>query len=265
MPFFDFVARVALRDLVPAGMGVVVVVGRTSTEERAGRVSAGSDEKGMSWWDTGTERRLASRGGSVGKRSFRVAVLAREGRGGGEDIVDDFEWREGFEADAAANGSRSTRVVGDARLSLRARGGGFWRELRTFWEAGRGEGGACLVGTMFASLRRSEYSWMDSREGRWYSMVIFECRLELVMIAGKKKNTTQPSPCPFSVSTSPPSKSRQSSSTTPQTSSTTPPYTSTPTSHSTRPPMARSTVPTTARSPPPSSCGSMPSISSSSA
>lgn len=58
----------------------------------------------------------------------------------------------------AANGSWSARVVGGAeeRLCLRARGGGFWRELRTLSEegvfdlkaggGGGGGGGACLVG-----------------------------------------------------------------------------------------------------------------------
>lgn len=139
MPFFDFVTRVPLRDLEGAG-------GNTSTGGRGSAGSTGSGgDAGM-----GAERRLESMVvvGWEGKRSLRVAVLAREGRGGGEVVIG-----------GAAKGSWEE--------SFRARGFGFWRELRTF-------GG--LEVAMLASLRRSEYSWMDSREGRWYSTVIFDCR-----------------------------------------------------------------------------------------
>ena len=149
MPFLDLVARVPLRDLVPEEK-----VGRASAEERAGRGSGGSGEKGRSGAEMGTERRLAATVAGVGKRSLRVAVFAREGRGGGAAMGDDF---------AGANGSWSTRVVGgtDAEaLCLRARGGGFWRELRTLGEpstgvfdlkAGGGGGGGGRAGTKAGS------------------------------------------------------------------------------------------------------------------
>lgn len=150
MPFFDLVARVPLRDLVPEGMVVEDAVVRISTEDVEGRESGGS-AKGMSGGDTvaGTERRLAAMVALVGKRSLRVAVFAREGRGGGEVIVGDFE--------CTAKGSWSRRdgcCVDDERLCLRPRGCGFWSELRTlggestgvFDLKDGGGGGACLVG-----------------------------------------------------------------------------------------------------------------------
>lgn len=73
--------------------------------------------------------------------SVRVAVLARDGRGGGgvipEGFLDEFEYCWGAEPGVAegeaAKGSCSTRVDGgvEGRECLRARGGGFWSELRT--------------------------------------------------------------------------------------------------------------------------------------
>lgn len=155
MPFFDLSATVPLRDLVPVEAG-----GRGSAE---GRVSSAAKGRSRGVGVAGTERRLAW---GVGKMSLRVAVLAREGRGGGATME---------EEEASAKGSWV-----EERLCLRVRGGGFWRELRTgvFDLKVGGGGGACLVGVSPASLRRSEYSWMDSLEGRWYSMVIFDCRFE---------------------------------------------------------------------------------------
>lgn len=101
--------------------------------------------------------------------SFSVAVLAREGRGGGDAIPDCLrEVIDGEELDTAvagaktaAKGSWSTpRPVDggvEGRECLRARGGGFWRELRTrgglasTWDAfalraATGGGGAGLDG-----------------------------------------------------------------------------------------------------------------------
>lgn len=145
-------------------------------------------------------------GGSEGKRSFSVAVLALEGRGGGEAMMplvlaeEVVVWDKGpFVLVLAAKGSSSATLGGaDGRLSLRALGGGFWRELRVlegvregeFSEVGvfvrnDGGGGACLAGAKgvcfaasaawrFDSARRALYSWMDSREGLWYSTVTFD-------------------------------------------------------------------------------------------
>jgi len=130
--------------------------------------------------------------------SVRVAVLARDGRGGGEVIpegMDKFACRgaePGMAEGEAANGSCSTRVDGgvDGRECLRARGGGFWSELRTRGGVplegdlrAVGGGGAALVGTTSLAARaawlsRSLYSWMDSLEGRWYSTVILDWRLD---------------------------------------------------------------------------------------
>lgn len=185
MPFFDFATTVPLRDLVPEEK---VEGGRASVEDMEGKASSVAKGRSSEVMGAGTERRLvAGEEDEEGKMSLSVAVLAREGRGGGggETMV---------VVAAAANGSLSTRAGGgaDERLCLRARGGGFWRELRTRSEGvfdlkeggGGGGGGACLVGWnavgsfKLASLRRSEYSWMDSREGRWYSIVILDCRLE---------------------------------------------------------------------------------------
>lgn len=150
--------------------------------------------------------------------SLRVAVLLREGLGGGGEVPVDIPfdlrviskecWRGsslgfGF----AAKGSCWT-ILGEGLLAetgLRTRGFGFWRELRTLGGMGldggeesigavgvfalkeEGGGGAaregmygeCLAASAawrFASARRAEYSWMDSREGRWYSTVIFDWR-----------------------------------------------------------------------------------------
>jgi hypothetical protein len=84
--------------------------------------------------------------------SFRLAVLAREGRGGGDvlaDIDPDFcDFRccvRGLSFAFAAKGSCSTiRGDGDTdvRLFLRARGFGFWRELRVLAGGGADAGGA---------------------------------------------------------------------------------------------------------------------------
>lgn len=155
MPFFDLVARVPLRDLVPEEM-LGGALARTSAEAREGNESWGSGDKGWSSGVTvaGTERRLVAGVEEDGKMSLRVAVLARDGRGGGEVIWEDLE-RDG------ANGSWSTREGGgveEERECLRARGGGFWSELRTLCGGGEDEsmgvfdlnegggGGACLVG-----------------------------------------------------------------------------------------------------------------------
>lgn len=156
MPFFDLVARVPLRDLVPEEM-LGGALEKASAEEREGKESWGSADKGGSSGETvtGTDRRLVAGVEGDGKRSLRVAVLAREGRGGGEAMAAD-----GLES--GANGSLSPRAGGgvvDERLCLRARGGGFWRELRTLGEEAErevstgvfdlkegGGGGACLVG-----------------------------------------------------------------------------------------------------------------------
>ena len=135
--------------------------------------------------------------------SFRLAVLAREGRGGGDVLVAigpdfcDFKcW--GLSLTLAAKGSCSM-IRGDVKLCLRARGFGFWRELRILggvgadaggagedsvgvlerevdWEGG---GGACLEGIKAVDLaastlwcsKRAWYSWIEAREGRWYSTV----------------------------------------------------------------------------------------------
>lgn len=102
--------------------------------------------------------------------SFKVAVLAREGRGGGDAIPDCFkeviDGGEELDMDVAvgktaAKGSWSTpRTVDggvEGRECLRARGGGFWRELRargvlpSTWDAfalraATGGGGAGLDG-----------------------------------------------------------------------------------------------------------------------
>ena len=119
----------------------------------------------------------------MGKISFRLAVLAREGRGGGEvpgrlppftfwtwvDIGE--EAKESWEgATLAAKGSFS-RMRGDAipldvRECLRALGLGFCNELRTLWpgEASGvfdlwpwGGGGGGLEGVNLSS-RRALYS-----------------------------------------------------------------------------------------------------------
>lgn len=84
--------------------------------------------------------------------SFRLAVLAREGRGGGDvpvAIDPDFcDFRccvRGLSFAFAAKGSCSTiRGDGDTdvRLCLRARGFGFWRELRILAGGGADTGGA---------------------------------------------------------------------------------------------------------------------------
>lgn len=159
MPFFDLVARVPLRDLVPEEM-LGGALERASPEEREGRDSWGSAVKGRSSGVTvtGTERRLVAGAEVFGKRSLRVAVLAREGRGGGEAMGGDLA-RDGFEGEAAANGSWSPRGGGgvdEERLCLRERGGGFWSELRTLAAEGvfdlkeGGGGGACLVGSNVA-------------------------------------------------------------------------------------------------------------------
>lgn len=99
----------------------------------------------------GEERRRAARALGAGNMSFKVAVLAREGRGGG-DVVFAIPFllttcpKESIEAALAAKGSCSViRAVGvtDVRLCLRFRGLGFWRELRT---RGGLEGGGDSVG-----------------------------------------------------------------------------------------------------------------------
>lgn len=134
--------------------------------------------------------------------SFSVAVLAREGRGGGDVPVfaplDLFiAGTESVICALAAKGSCSgTRAVAvevtEDRLCFRARGFGFWSELRTrggvgleltggasvgvFERTDVGGGGACLEGTngvylaasaawRLDSARRALYSWMDSLEG----------------------------------------------------------------------------------------------------
>ena len=160
MPLFDFIARVPLLDLVPEeGAADGGGDGATSFKGMDGIVSEGSAGKceSMRGELEGTERRLAERADWLDRyMSLRVAVLARDGRGGGEVIPEGFLDRFGCwggdpgmaEGEAtAAKGSWSTRVDGgvEGRECLRERGGGFWRELRT--RAGlEGGGGAGLVG-----------------------------------------------------------------------------------------------------------------------
>ena len=80
--------------------------------------------------------------------SVRLAVLARDGRGGGGEVVvmGGLSLRL-LEREGAAKGSRSTGCV------VCLRGGGFWSELRTLggvpdeFLASGGGGGACLEGT----------------------------------------------------------------------------------------------------------------------
>jgi hypothetical protein len=126
---------------------------------------------------TGTDSRLVAMMELVARMSLRLSVLAREGRGGGDDMPLGFEDRVLRAAEVrvepgdvvAANGSWSTRVGGgvdDGKLCLRARGGCFWRELRTRGGVAEpeptepstgvfdlkeadwvGGGGACLVGS----------------------------------------------------------------------------------------------------------------------
>jgi hypothetical protein len=123
----------------------------------------------------------------VGKRSFKVAVLAREGRGGGDVPAIPLD----------AKGSCSvSRGEGPADDKLCLRGFGFCKELRTLGEAGGGDevggwdsvgvfdlkddkvggGGGGLEGMKgvylaasaacrLASARRALYSWIDSLDG----------------------------------------------------------------------------------------------------
>lgn len=83
MPFFDLAATVPLRDLVPEDM---VEGGRTSVEDTEGNESSVAKGRSRGRTVAGTERRLEAGVEGVGKRSLRVAVLAREGRGGGDTI-----------------------------------------------------------------------------------------------------------------------------------------------------------------------------------
>lgn len=81
----------------------------------------------------------------MGKRSFRLAVLAREGRGGGEEPFAFWTWadiagegKESWEAPMLAAKGSCSRMRGDAipldvRECLRALGLGFCSELRTLW------------------------------------------------------------------------------------------------------------------------------------
>lgn len=86
-------------------------------------------------------------GADPGNISLRLAVFAREGRGGGEAVVaigpDLCVLRcliRGVSKELAAKGSSSTiRGEGEdveVRLCLRVLGLGFWSELRTRGEAG---------------------------------------------------------------------------------------------------------------------------------
>lgn len=125
-------------------------------------------------------RRKVSSLGEV-QRSFSVAVLAREGRGGGEEgganpldlfMVGTESVLCALAAKGSCSGMRAVTVdeVPEDRLCLRARGLGFWSELRTrVGEAGEdvsvgvferagvawGGGGACLEGTKGVYLAAS--------------------------------------------------------------------------------------------------------------
>lgn len=82
----------------------------------------------------------------MGNRSFRLAVLARDGRGGG--AVPFMRMLSPLLVRLAAKGSRSMFLdtLGVGKLCFR--GGAFWRELRTrgSFLATDGGAGACLEG-----------------------------------------------------------------------------------------------------------------------
>jgi hypothetical protein len=143
--------------------------------------------------------------------SCRLAVFAREGRGGGEvvaDIVPDLWWCRcwvrGVSKLLAAKGSCSTMRAGGVETVrlLRARGFGFWSELRTRGGVlvGVGGEGACVSVGVFEryedcccdggagafrdgmnavdfaastawSAKSVWYSWIDALDGTWYSTV----------------------------------------------------------------------------------------------
>lgn len=110
----------------------------------------------------------------MGKISFRLAVFALEGRGGGAapgrpldlwiwvDIAN--ESREGpmVAAKGSVSTSRGDARPFDVRECLRALGLGFWRELRTLWPgelsgvldrwADGGGGGGGREGANFAAV-----------------------------------------------------------------------------------------------------------------
>jgi hypothetical protein len=152
MPFLDLVAVVPLRDRIPDTVCVENEEGVSSMGGSGGMLCASGESEypptsklGVLGEMTGSERRFRASEPWVGKISFRFAVFARDGRGGGAVPVVMGEL-------VAANGSMSTFF---GVLCLRT-GGGFCKEFRTRGDAGwaifedvavdAGGGGACLEG-----------------------------------------------------------------------------------------------------------------------
>ena len=106
------------------------------------------------------------------KISLSVAVFARDGRGGGA-TVDEATMADAGGGEGDPAGEKEGRVTGGGALCLRGR-------LCSTEGDADGGGGAGRFGRFFAAKLASDssalYSCMDSRDGRWYSTVIFECR-----------------------------------------------------------------------------------------